>query len=286
MTADSERPPDQNDQDQPPQEQDTSPEGAQNPEGAKNEEPTPAPSGSGIVARPLGDGGPARVASVPQEIASASRPSLAPHLDTDRRAVISDEAAAERAIVTRAQRRRAKRRELSRRQFVKASFWGGMGFGLTGAVSAFLAFFWPRGVQGFGGKVPVSASLVPDEGDAPFRITPGKFWLTHLRAGAGTHGGFGFEGDTGLLALWWKCPHLGCTVPWRGNFNFEGVTGWFRCPCHGSTYTPAGVRVFGPAPRPMDTMEITINDDGSLTVDTGVIRKGNQDNPQRTVRYA
>ena len=64
------------------------------------------------------------------------------------------------------------------------------------------------------------------------------------------------------------------------------MTGWFRCPCHGSTYTRAGIRVFGPAPRPMDTMAITANPDGSLTVDTGRIVKGGEDNPQRTVPYA
>ena len=46
------------------------------------------------------------------------------------------------------------------------------------------------------------------------------------------------------------------------------------------------MRVFGPAPRPLDTMEITVNGDGSLTVDTGKIRKGGEDNPQRTVPYA
>ena len=265
-----------------------------------NEEPPAVPPGSGVVARrisppsedaplgdaPLGDGGPPRVVAAPAEVASGSRPARAPHLDTDRRAVIVDEQSGERAIVTKAQRRRARRAEMNRRQFMKASFWGSFGFGLTGALAAFLAFFWPRGVQGFGGKIPVSAALVPAEGDAPVRITPGKFWLSHLEPGAGTHGGFGFEGDAGLLALWWKCPHLGCTVPWRSDFNFEGVQGWFRCPCHGSTYTRGGVRVFGPAPRPLDTMQITVNPDGSLTVDTGTIRKGNQDNPQRTVPYA
>ena len=36
----------------------------------------------------------------------------------------------------------------------------------------------------------------------------------------------------------------------------------------------------------MDTMEVTVNPDGSLSVDTGVVRKGDQDNPQRTVPYA
>ena len=252
----------------------------------RNEEPPSAGSGSGAIARRLGDGGPSRVTPAAQQPGSGARPSRAPHLEESPRAdVVTDTASAERAIVTKEQRRRARQMELTRRQFVKVSFWGGMGIGLTGALGAFLAFFWPRGVQGFGGKIPVSASLVPEEGEAPVRITTGKFWLSNLRAGAGTHGGFGFEGPAGLVALWWKCPHLGCTVPWRGDFNFEGVTGWFRCPCHGSTYTRAGVRVFGPAPRPMDTMEITVNDGGSLTVDTGVRRKGDQDNPQRAVSY-
>ena len=63
------------------------------------------------------------------------------------------------------------------------------------------------------------------------------------------------------------------------------MTGWFRCPCHGSTYTRGGIRVFGPAPRPMDTMEISVNSDGSLVVNTGNIKKGGEDNPQRTTSY-
>jgi Rieske Fe-S protein len=70
-------------------------------------------------------------------------------------------------------------------------------------------------------------------------------------------------------------------MPWRSGFQFEGQTGWFRCPCHGSTYNKAGVRVFGPAPRPMDTMAITVNEDGSLSVNTGEITLGGPDNPGR-----
>lgn len=255
-------------------------------EGATNEEPPPAAGDRRVVARRLGEGGPSQITAAAAEPGSGTRPPRAPHLaESPRSQVVTEAATAERAIVTKAQRRRARQMELTRRQFVKASFWGGMGIGLTGSLAAFLAFFWPRGVQGFGGKIPVSASLVPEEGDDPVRVPTGKFWLSNLEAGAGTHAGFGQEGAAGLVALWWKCPHLGCTVPWRSNFNFEGVTGWFRCPCHGSTYTRAGVRVFGPAPRPMDTMEITVNSDGSLTVDTGAIRKGDEDNPQRAVPY-
>lgn len=214
--------------------------------------------------------------------ASASQPSRAPHLDVSPRSAVTEEAATERAIVTRAQRRRGRRMELSRRQLFRTSFWGVFGVGLTGSLSAFLAFFWPRGVQGFGSKITVPAALVPGPGDAPYRDVVGKFWLSHLRAGEGTHAGAGEAGGAGVLALWQQCPHLGCTVPWRGDFAFEGVTGWFRCPCHGSTYTRSGVRVYGPAPRPMDTMDVTVNSDGSVTVDTGQITKGGTDNPQRT----
>ena len=78
------------------------------------------------------------------------------------------------------------------------------------------------------------------------------------------------------LVMSWKCPHLGCTVPWNPSFNgaavnFPGITGWFRCPCHGSTYSRAGIRVYGPAPRPMDTMLLTVNGDGSVTLTYGAI---------------
>jgi len=90
----------------------------------------------------------------------------------------------------------------------------------------------------------------------------------------------------GILALYQKCPHLGCAVPWRHEFDFEGVQGWFRCPCHGSTYTKAGVRVFGPSPRPLDLFAVTPNPDGSLDIDTSKITTGSAENPQRTIRPA
>jgi cytochrome b6-f complex iron-sulfur subunit len=75
-------------------------------------------------------------------------------------------------------------------------------------------------------------------------------------------------------------------VPWRPEFDFEGVKGWFRCPCHGSTYTKAWVRVFGPAPRPMDTFEVKVNADGSIEVNTGRIHLGGPDNPQRAIQLS
>jgi cytochrome b6-f complex iron-sulfur subunit len=91
------------------------------------------------------------------------------------------------------------------------------------------------------------------------------------------------QGGPGYLALWQKCPHLGCVVPWNPTFNWvdpatgKEKPGWFRCPCHQSTYNDAGVRVYGPAPRSMDRMALQIRD-GFIEVNTGDISKGSNDN--------
>ena len=186
--------------------------------------------------------------------------------------------------------RQTEARKVSRRSFMRVSAFAGLTL-FTGAMSAaFLAFFNLRSPKGFGRPVTVPAIQVPKPGAEPVRITEGKFWLVNLDGAEGDVLGQG--GTGGLVALYWKCPHLGCTVPWRGDFDgaavsFPGITGWFRCPCHGSTYSRAGVRVFGPAPRPMDTFLVTPNSDGSVTVNTrAVTLGGNPPNPLRSVPYS
>ena len=73
--------------------------------------------------------------------------------------------------------------------------------------------------------------------------------------------------EAGVVALYQKCPHLGCRVP------SCQTSQWFECPCHGSQYNQAGEKKGGPAPRGMDrfAMEVT---GGVLTVDTGQIFEG------------
>ncbi|HWC29748.1 MAG TPA: ubiquinol-cytochrome c reductase iron-sulfur subunit [Dehalococcoidia bacterium] len=67
--------------------------------------------------------------------------------------------------------------------------------------------------------------------------------------------------DGSIIALSWRSTHLGCSVPWRERFRFNGTTGWFRDPCHGSTWDAYGHRVFGPAPRDMDRYPVEIKGD-------------------------
>lgn len=172
-------------------------------------------------------------------------------------------------------------RDVSRRNFIRASFWGGLGVTLLGSVGLLLDYLYPRNVQGFGGPVPAGNVADYEKGAPPVANSEGQFWLANMDPAETRPGGSG--GADGLLALWRKCPHLGCTVPWRGTFSYEGDAGWYRCPCHASTYTKAGIRVFGPAPRSMDTMAIEIDDAGNITVQTGSITPGGPDNPERAV---
>ena len=170
----------------------------------------------------------------------------------------------------------------TRRGFLAFLGWGTMALvGLQAAV-AFLVFFWPRKLGVFGGKVSAGALTEIKPGEVKYFVD-GKFYLVRLGSddvGAGA-------GSDGLLALYQKCVHLGCTVPWRPEFEwpFEGKTvkGLFRCPCHGSTYLKTGQIIFGPAPRPLDYMKISV-EGGRILVDTGQIKKRERYLPEQVVK--
>ena len=169
---------------------------------------------------------------------------------------------------------------VSRRTVLQIGFWSALGAAIAGVGACGLDMVYPKQVTGFGGRVTIGPGDVPAAGGKA-QIAAGRLWLVNLNAE---------QGGPGLLALWWKCPHLGCTVPWRANFVWPDPTtgapkqGWFRCPCHGSTYTDAGVRVFGPAPRSMDTMDLSVDSSGRVSVDTGGITPGSPENADRAVR--
>jgi menaquinol-cytochrome c reductase iron-sulfur subunit len=55
------------------------------------------------------------------------------------------------------------------------------------------------------------------------------------------------------------CPHLGCSI------NTSAAAGGFVCLCHQSSWNGVGVKVGGPTPRDMDTLEHRI-ENGELLV--------------------
>ena len=68
----------------------------------------------------------------------------------------------------------------------------------------------------------------------------------------------------GLVAVYQRCVHLGCRVPWCN--SSQG----FECPCHGSKYNMVGEYFAGPAPRNLDRFNVS-NENGRFIIDTGTI---------------
>lgn len=55
------------------------------------------------------------------------------------------------------------------------------------------------------------------------------------------------------------CPHAGCYYNWNDRLRH------FECPCHGSVFQIDGPVISGPAPRPLDTLPVKV-EDGALFV--------------------
>lgn len=65
----------------------------------------------------------------------------------------------------------------------------------------------------------------------------------------------------GFFAVSAVCTHLGCVTQWKPEAD------QIACPCHGSKFTRDGVKIEGPAPRPLPHFLITLTLDGELQVD-------------------
>src|SRR5947209_4782671 len=100
---------------------------------------------------------------------------------------------------------------LSRRGFLGV-LWGASLAGLfVQAGGALYQFFQPRVTAGsFGSKVTAGKANEFKPGKVSY-VRQGHFFISRLD-------------DGGLLALWQRCTHLGCTVPWVQS------EGQFHCP--------------------------------------------------------
>ena len=119
-------------------------------------------------------------------------------------------------------------------------------------------FLRPRASRGFGTTIETGPAAAFPEGVVTY-FSDGRFYL--VRA------------DGELRALYQKCPHLGCRVPYCDS------SGRFECPCHGSVFNRKGEYIEGPAPRGMDSFPVR-DEQGVIVVDTGRVDPG----PARGIR--
>jgi len=142
---------------------------------------------------------------------------------------------------------------VSRRQFFNRALLASFGvfMALMGVDS--LAFLWPKLSGGFGADIDAGAvsdlqaqSVTPDGSIIPVFIPEARAYVVPAPTSLSEqYEGRGVEA-AGLMALFQRCVHLGCRVPWCG--PSQG----FECPCHGSKYNAIGEYFAGPAPRNLD----------------------------------
>jgi cytochrome b6-f complex iron-sulfur subunit len=167
---------------------------------------------------------------------------------------------------------------VTRRQFFNRSIVTLMGLGLSGFGAATLAFLWPQLGAGFGSKI--NAGKLDDilatvrDTRKPFYVAVGRFYVVPypkeaLGKAESVYSGAVLSGmESGVVALYQKCVHLGCRVP------FCDTAQWFECGCHGSQYNRVGEKKGGPAPRGLDRFPIEVTGAGAVTVNTGLVVQG------------
>jgi cytochrome b6-f complex iron-sulfur subunit len=161
--------------------------------------------------------------------------------------------------------------KLDRRSFMAYGLWAAaIALIVEGGVISVQAIRALPKTAAFGSKFEAGKVGDFEEGSVTYFLD-GRFYVSRLPGG--------------LLALYRKCTHLGCVVPWRPDEQSEdnlAGSGRFNCPCHGSRFDRYGTVKGGPAPRPLDIFPIKI-DGGKIIVDTGtIITRGSYDESQLT----
>lgn len=181
--------------------------------------------------------------------------------------------------------------EITRRGFMRRMLGVGIGLLSLEFLGGTLAFLWPNLTEGLGAQISLGSAddintVWPQWGEGlPYVYNQANLFFVNVPAAKARVEGNGTVSspitdpgttvgpdiplaDRSVIALYRKCPHLGCQVP-----QLCDQSEWFECLCHGSKYTVLGEKRDGPAPRGMDRFEVLISD-GAYVVDTREVVTG------------
>lgn len=180
------------------------------------------------------------------------------------------------------------REQLSRRRFLHRSILAVWGLSATAAVVGALNMLYPNLTGKFGAILDIGKkSTMPAAKPVDFNVGQAgvfyfqnaKAYMIHLTAntpwllhGSDLSDQLSYEwitkdsDGTYWIALYQRCVHLGCTVPFRNDCIS------FKCPCHGSHYNIDGEYLDGPAPRSLDRFAFSFSGE-DVQVDTGQLNQ-------------
>ncbi len=140
---------------------------------------------------------------------------------------------------------------VSRRDFLSViwAFFSGLAALEVGGV--LIAYLQPRLAEGEFGSVITVGNVDDFPTSSVTHISNGRLYVVR-------------QPDGGFLAVYHRCTHLGCTVPW------DQTVQKFICPCHNSQFDMEGDVENPPAPRALDLFPVTIEED-IVKVDTGTV---------------
>lgn len=173
--------------------------------------------------------------------------------------------------------------EISRRKFLGRALGIGAGILALEFVGGSLAFLWPQIRAGLGARFAVGtvADIVGKQASFangwPYAVGPARSFLINVPAAMelalGHDASVPNPTADQMLALYRKCPHLGCQVP-----GLCDELKRFTCRCHGSTYNILGEKLkVGPAQRGMDRFAVEVNANGVVIIDTSQYTFGELD---------
>jgi len=178
------------------------------------------------------------------------------------------------------------KQRLSRRRFLRRSMLAVFGLATTGAVAGALDMMYPNLAGQFGADLTVGKktdfpAALPGKYQlgqlGVFYVQQAKTYISHMAPGTQfslnginltdqlSSESFVKDKDGSYwVALYQRCVHLGCTVPFRDDCDS------FKCPCHGSHYNVDGEYLDGPAPRSLDRFAMSFSGE-DVIVSTGTL---------------
>lgn len=140
----------------------------------------------------------------------------------------------------------------NRRKFFQLSLKALGGLAVAELGAAGLLFLRARSLEGEFGGVMTLGRVEDFTPGSVVEYEEGNFFLV-------------CDEDGGFMAVYRRCPHLGCTIKWVASENR------FHCPCHAATFDPHGEFESQIVSRALDTFPVVF-ENGMVKVDTSIVQ--------------